>query len=142
MPVDRHLVVVPVGELTRALLHAIDAARALGTPDVRGLHIVQSDESAHTLGVRWMELGLEIVPLDLVEAPQQPIAAAVTDTVIAHLGCRESVSVLLPQIVVGWPWQALHNQTGRRIARALRGLPGVTVRRVPFIVPPAHTSEP
>ena len=68
VPVVRNTVVVPVGNLNRGVLHALDYARALHPDRLVALSVGLEDQHVDELRTRWAQLCSDI-DLEVVESP-------------------------------------------------------------------------
>jgi hypothetical protein len=127
------LVVVPVEGLDRPTVHAVDYARTL-SDGVIAMYVTDDAEDARPLQQRWHAALLE-VPLVVIRSPYRSFVAPV----MAYLDAVSPpdgggfITVVLPEYRARWPWQrALHNQTARRLRKALLERPFTAVAHVPY----------
>jgi len=130
---SNHAVAILVGSMDRRVVPAIRLAQHLRGAEIRAVHVAEDNEIAHELGLRWMELGLAWLPLDVVEPTTTTLIDSIRAAVLDILDAGYSeVTVLIPHLALSWPWQRLlHPQRGRRIAAALAGTPATTVILIP-----------
>ena len=128
----RHLVLVAVDDVDRRLTDLCALAAEQGGATVQALVLADDPEAARDALGRWRRRELADVPVELVDACSQTVAAAIGGSVRSSLANGwDHVTVVVPHLVVAWPWRALHNHTERAVARSLRGVPHVDVVRVP-----------
>ncbi|MBI4199796.1 MAG: APC family permease [Chloroflexi bacterium] len=131
--IARSVVVVPIGGVHRAVLPAIEYARAIGTT-VRVVHVAAEEEAARVVEARWNRLGIGI-PLTILPSPYravvQPLVDYIRDVVRQHP--EEYVTVVIPEFVPKRWWQhLLHNQTATLLKIALLYERRVIVVDVPY----------
>jgi hypothetical protein len=130
-------VVVPVNGINRAVVQAVNFARALAQ-DVRAVYVTDDPDDGDDLRERW-ERQLADVPLVIVESPYR----AVVSPVVAYLDVldrdwpagREApiTIVVLPEYVARHWWdRILYNQTARRLKAALVGREHTVIADVPY----------
>ena len=99
---------------------------------VEAVCVTDDVESCRAAVDRWRRLHASDVPVDVVDAEHQSVASAIRARVQCSLDSGwDHVTVLVPHLVLGWPWSLLHNQTTNAITRSLRQTPHVDVVRVP-----------
>jgi amino acid transporter len=129
----RHVVLVPVGGIQRAVVKALRYGRTL-SDDVRAVY-VEVDPSG-TEGIRnlWPEWG-QGVELVILDSPYRSLMEPLLEYVEqVHRQDRAGyVTVILPEFVPRRIWQhLLHNQHALLIKGALLFKPNVVVTSVPF----------
>jgi hypothetical protein len=129
----RHVVLVPIGGIQRAVVKALRYARSLSS-DVRAVY-VEIDPAA-TTGVRrqWPEWG-QGVDLVVLESPYRSLMEPLLEYIeqIQREDPAGYVTVILPEFVPKRLWQhLLHNQHALLIKGALLFKPNVVVTSVPF----------
>jgi hypothetical protein len=129
----RHVVLVPVGGLQRAVVKALRYARPL-SPDVRAVYV--EVEASATDGIRsqWPEWG-QGVDLVVLQSPYRSLMEPLLEYVeqVQAEDPRGYVTVILPEFVPRRIWQhLLHNQHALLIKGALLFKPNVVVTSVPF----------
>ncbi|MBI4213097.1 MAG: APC family permease [Chloroflexi bacterium] len=134
-------VVVPVGRVDRAALHALAFARTM-SPNVVALHVTDDPADGDALSRRF-ERWVGAMPLVVVESPYralvQPIVAYV-DALRRQEPDRQ-IAVVLSEYVPHHFWEyPLHNQTALRLKLALFFRPNTVVVDVPYQV--ALASKP
>jgi amino acid transporter len=132
-PIGRHVVIVPIGSLQRAVVKALRYARAI-SDDVRAVYVELDPASTKALTDQWAEWG-QGVELVVLESPyrslMEPLLEYVEDVQNSDRGGY--VTVILPEFVPHHLWQhLLHNQHALLIKGALLFKPNVVVTSVPF----------
>ena len=130
----QHSVIVMVGRLDRSTARALQYARTLAPDTLRAVHIATDEVHAEHLMQEWEELGLDRLPLEIVECPNRRIKRALLEiAVVETADPRVELTVLIPRLeyVHGWH-RLLHDRTSDSIARTLADLPHVNVTFVPF----------
>ena len=124
---------MPVEEINRATLRTLDYARTI-SPNVTALHITDDIETGHELRREWESRVLD-VPLVIIDSPYRSFVAPVLSYVDAldQVDPGQYITVVLPEFVTAWPWQRwLHNQSARRLKKALTERPGTVIIEVPY----------
>jgi hypothetical protein len=132
-PPDRHeRVVVPVPDLTRAVVQAIQVGRSL-SDDIQVVHVTEDREEGEALRARFAET-LPDVPFVIVESPYRSlIRPFVTWLDVTDPGADTLTIVVVPEYVASHWWERLlYNQTSRRLREALLGRPDTVVTAVPY----------
>ena len=130
-------VVIPVPGINRAVVQAVNFARAIG-PDVRAIYVTDDIEEGEELRRRW-ERQFPDVTLVLVESPYR----ALIGPFVAYLDVldREWPSdqeapitiVVLPEYVAHRWWdRLLYNQTSKRLKATLVGREHTVIADVPY----------
>jgi amino acid transporter len=132
-PAGRHIAIVPIGGLQRAVVKALRYGRTLAS-DVRAVYVEIDPQATDALRKQWPEwgLGVELVVLD---SPYRSLLEPLLDYVEAlqHDDPNGYVTVILPEFVPRRLWQhLLHNQHALLIKGALLFKPNVVVTSVPF----------
>jgi amino acid transporter len=131
-----HLLLVLVASLDLTSMRALAYAASLQQP-VLALHVSPSDEEAQRFGGYWHEWG-DHLPLEIVVSPYRAIVAPLIDYIESLREQRPdlTLTVILPEIIVRHRRHgSLHNQTARRLRRALRPLSKIVVTTIPFHLP-------
>ena len=128
-----HVVLVPIGGIQRAVVKALQYARAL-TPDVRAVYVEIDPAATADLQRQWGQWGqgAELVVLD---SPYRSLLEPLLEYVEAAQAAdpRGYVTVILPEFVPHRLWHhLLHNQHALLIKGALLFKPNVVVTSVPF----------
>jgi amino acid transporter len=130
-------VVVPVNGINRAVVQAVNFARAVAK-DIRAVYVTDDADDGDELRKRW-ERQLPDVPLVIVESPWR----AVVSPVIAYLDVLDKAwpadreapitIVVLPEYVARHWWdRVLYNQTAKRLKAALVGREHTVIADVPY----------
>jgi amino acid transporter len=132
-PVGRHVVIVPVGGLQRAVVKALRYARTLSA-DVRAIYVELDPNATDALRRQWREWG-QGADLVVLESPYRSLMEPLLDYVedLQHSEPAAYVTVILPEFVPRRLWQhLLHNQHALLIKGALLFRPNVVVTSVPY----------
>jgi amino acid transporter len=132
-PPDRHQrVVIPVPDLTRAVVQAVQVGRALSA-DTQVVHVTEDREHGEQLRERFART-LPDVPFVIVESPYRSlIRPFVTWLDVTDPGNDTLTIVVVPEYVASSWWERLlYNQTSRRLREALLGRPDTVVTAVPY----------
>jgi amino acid transporter len=132
-PAGRHVVIVPIGALQRAVVKALRYARTLST-DVRAVYVELDPGATEALRRQWSEWG-QGVELIVLESPYRSLMEPLLDYIEALQETEPAayVTVILPEFVPRRLWQhLLHNQHALLIKGALLFKPNVVVTSVPF----------
>jgi amino acid transporter len=132
-PQGRHVVLVPIGGLQRAVVKALRYGRTLAD-DVRAVYV--EIDSAGTQAIRqlWPEWG-QNVELVVLESPYRSLMEPLLEYIeqVQREDPHGYVTVILPEFVPRRIWQhLLHNQHALLIKGALLFKPNVVVTSVPF----------
>ena len=132
-PEGRHVVLVPIGGIQRAVVKALRYAQTLGQ-DVRAIYIEIDPAATDAVRTLWPEWG-QNVSLVVLESPyrslMEPLLQYVED--VQAQDPHGYVTVILPEFVPRRLWQhLLHNQHALLIKGALLFKPNVVVTSVPF----------
>jgi amino acid transporter len=132
-PHRRERVIVPVPGITRAVVQAINFARAI-SDDVRAVHVTDDAEAGAVLRHDW-DRQIPGVPLVIVESPYRALIApflSYLDVMVPPEPDMITI-VVLPEFVAKHWWdRALYNQTANRLREALIGRPDTVVASVPY----------
>jgi hypothetical protein len=132
----RHVVLVFANRIDQSTARAIQYARALMPDEMRAVHVALDRRAADALAAEWTRLGLQRVPLELVDCPDRRLTRAALEIVSAELADGNTeVSVLMPHRVYRRFWhRLLHDHSADEIARVVGQLPHANVTMVPFIL--------
>jgi amino acid transporter len=130
-------VIVPVPDINRAVVHAVNVGRSIAT-DVRAVLIADDGAHADRIRERW-ERQLPDVPLVVVESPYR----ALVGPLLAYLDVLDAAwppdrdepitFVVIPEYVArSWWERLLYNQSAKRLRTALLGRPRTVVVNVPY----------
>jgi hypothetical protein len=129
-----HSVLVLVGDLDQSTVRALQYARTLTPDTLRAMHIATDDERADRLIEEWTELGLDRIPLEIVECPNRRINRTLLQVAVAETADpRVELTVLIPRREYSHGWhRLLHDRTADSMARTLADVPHANVTFVPF----------
>lgn len=128
----KHLAVVPVAAMNRAVLPAIEYARAIAQ-DVIAVTVNVSNQNREQLQAHWHAWAPN-VPLVVLDSPYRSILRPLIRFIEEVDSWREDdiVTVVLPEFVPRRWWHYfLHNQTSLMIRAALYFKPKIVVTSVP-----------
>ena len=132
-PAGRHVVIVPIGGLQRAVVKALRYARTLAS-DVRAVFVELDPSGTDALRRQWAEWG-QGVELVVLESPYRSLMEPLLEYIEELQEAEPSayVTVILPEFVPRRLWQhLLHNQHALLIKGALLFKPNIVVTSVPF----------
>jgi amino acid transporter len=145
-PRRRHVALILVEDLDRAVLKAARYARGIDASEVRAVHAASDPVVANELIEQWTTLGyLAGIPLDVEECFDRNIERSLRRYVSRFEDPATEVTLVLPRR--HFPKRRhllLHDRTSRRIARAFAEEAHVDVVIVPFQLggDPGHRAEP
>ncbi|MGH9056840.1 MAG: amino acid permease [Acidimicrobiales bacterium] len=132
-----HVVIVLVDRLDLATARALQLARSLASgSELRAVHFVLDADRAARLSRAWTRLGLESVPLDVVECSDRRLVRAAAE-MAADLAKDQQTEVLLVlprRAYSGVLNRILHDNTAERIVAAVSQIPHVSATVAPFDV--------
>jgi hypothetical protein len=125
--------IVPVEGVNLAVLKTIEYARSLSRT-VTAIHVTDDMEEGRRVRAEW-EAAVIDVPLVLIDSPYRSFVAPVVSYIDALMEADPNrvVSVVLPEYrtaTLGTGW--LHNQSARRLKKALIDRPNTSVIEVPY----------
>jgi amino acid transporter len=129
----RHVVLVPIGSVQRAVVKALRYARTL-SPDVRAIYVEIDPAATSTLQQQWAEWG-QGVELVVLNSPYRSLMEPLLEYIEQAQDADPNgyVTVILPEFVPHQVWHhILHNQHALLIKGALLFKPNVIVTSVPF----------
>jgi amino acid transporter len=133
-PRRRHVALILVEDLDRAVLKAARYARGIDALEVRAVHAASDPLQANTLIDRWIAFGyLAGIPLDVEECFDRNIERSLRRYVARFEDDATEVTLILPRR--HFPKRRhllLHDRTSRTIARAFAEEPHVDVVIVPY----------
>jgi amino acid transporter len=133
-PRRRHVAMILVEDLDRAVLKAARYARGIDAMEVRAVHAASDPSRANELIDKWIAFGyLAGIPLDVEECPDRNIERSLRRYVARFRAPDTEVTLILPRR--HFPKRRhllLHDRTSRRIARAFADVPHVVVVAVPY----------
>jgi amino acid transporter len=131
-PKPRHEVVVLIEDLDQATIGALQYARQLNPLSITAMHIAVDPDHARELGRLWSKVHIPF-PLELVDAPDRNLLAAVEEAVGELVRPDTEVTVLIPRRrYVGFWRRVLHDQTSSGLTAVLGAMENVNVTIVPF----------
>jgi amino acid transporter len=139
LPRQRHVAIVLVEDLDRAVLKAARYAYGIDAAVVRGVHAASDPDRAATLIDRWMTQGyLAGIPLDVEECSDRNVERSLRRYVAQFQRPDTEITLIMPRRHFHRRRHVLlHDRTSRRIARAFAHQAHVDVVIVPF-----HIGEP
>ncbi|MBI4478101.1 MAG: APC family permease [Acidobacteria bacterium] len=129
----RHVVIVPIGGIQRAVVKALQYARSLSA-DVKAVYVELDPAATAALRKEWPQWG-QTVDLVVLESPYRSLLEPLLDYIdeIQRASPGGWVTVILPEFLPKRLWQhLLHNQHALLIKGALLFKPNVVVTSVPF----------
>jgi amino acid transporter len=134
--VHGHRVIVPIGNVHRATVRALDYARQLSR-DVTAVYVSFDDDDARLL-TAWGQWG-EGVPLVVLTSPFRSLVRPLLDYLdglLAQQGPHGFITVVLPEFIARRWWHyLLHNQSALLLKGALLFRRDIMVVDVPFHLP-------
>jgi len=131
--VGRHVVLVPIGGIQRAVVKALRYARTL-SPDVRAVYVEIDPAATAAVRQQWSTWG-QGVDLVVLDSQYRSLMEPLLDYIeeVQQADPDGYVTVILPEFVPRRLWQhLLHNQHALLIKGALLFKPNVVVTSVPF----------
>jgi hypothetical protein len=132
-PRGRHVVLVPIGGMQRAVVKALRYARTL-SEDVRAIYVEIDPTATQAVRTLWPEWGQQ-VELVVLGSPYRSLMEPLLEYIerVQREDPYGYVTVILPEFVPRRIWQhLLHNQHALLIKGALLFKPNVVVTSVPF----------
>jgi amino acid transporter len=133
-PRRRHVALILVEDLDRAVLKAARYARGIEALEVRAVHAASDPDRANMLIDQWIAFGyLAGIPLDVEECNDRNIERSLRRYVSRFQDDATEVTLILPRR--HFPKRRhllLHDRTSRRIAGAFAEVPHVDVVVVPY----------
>jgi amino acid transporter len=139
LPRQRHVAIVLVEDLDRAVLKAAHYAYGIDAAIVRGVHAASDPARAATLVDRWLSHGyLTGIPLDVEECTDRNIERSLRRYIAQFQRADTEITLIMPRRHFHRRRHLLlHDRTSRRIANAFAHQAHVDVVIVPF-----HIGEP
>jgi amino acid transporter len=134
-PPIRHTVLVPIGDVHRGVVAAVQYAKLL-SPEAKAVYVETDPGATRRLEEKWIKWGMG-VPLVILTSPYRSVLTPLLEY-IDHLQeeqgeIRRVVTVVLPEFIPRRWWQhLLHNQTALLIKGALLFRKDVIVTDVPY----------
>ena len=132
-PQGRHVVIVPIGGIQRAVVKALRYARTLSA-DVRAVYVEIDGAATDAIRRQWPEWG-QGVELVVLESPFRSLMEPLLEYIeaVQRQDPNGYVTIILPEFVPSRLWQhLLHNQHALLIKGALLFKPNVVVTSVPY----------
>jgi amino acid transporter len=129
----RHVVLVPIGGIQRAVVKALQYARTLSS-DVRAVYVELDASGTEAVTREWPQWG-QGVELVVLESPYRSLMEPLLEHIeqVRRADPAGYVTVILPEFVPRRLWQhLLHNQHALLIKGALLFKPNVIVTSVPY----------
>ncbi len=129
----RQAVLVPVDEINLASLRTLSYARTI-SDNVTAVHVTGDRHEGIEFRRQWEDAVLD-VPLVVIDSPYRSFVAPFLSYLDAINGRKdgEFVTVLVPELITAFPWERwLHNQSARRLRKALRRRSDVVLSEVPY----------
>jgi amino acid transporter len=137
-PHFQHTVLVPIGDLHRGVVRALQYAKTLAGPNVAVRAVLVETDPARTRRIeeRWVQWGLG-VPLVVLTSPYRSLLRPFLEYIdgIQARGDDHMVTVVVPEFLPRKWWQHfLHNQTALQIKAALLFRRNTVVADVPYLL--------
>jgi hypothetical protein len=132
-PAGRHVVLVPIGSVQRAVVKALRYARTLAG-DVRAVYVELDPAATKAVRHQWAEWG-QGTDLVVLDSPYRSLMEPLLEYIeeVQRTDPGGYVTVILPEFVPRRLWQhLLHNQHALLIKGALLFKPNIVVTSVPF----------
>ncbi|MFZ0129374.1 MAG: amino acid permease [Candidatus Dormiibacterota bacterium] len=131
---QRHVVLVFVGQLDMATARALQYARTLRPDELHAVHFDIDAAATEQLKEEWSRLGLAHLPLDILECRDRRLERAALEYVadIVADGTTECTVLLPRRAFHSRLARVLHDRTADRIADAVGGVAHVAATIVPF----------
>ena len=129
----RHTVLVPIGDLHRGVVRALQYAKAL-SPDARAVFVETDPALTRRLEEKWQKWGCG-VPLVVLDSPYRSVLGPFLEYLnrLQEQGENHFVTIVIPEFIPARWWQYLmHNQTALLIKGALLFRKNVVVADVPY----------
>ncbi len=141
-PRKRQRVVIPVPNLSRAVVHAVQVGRAM-SDDVQVVHVTEDLEAGEALRSVF-ERQIPGVPFVIVESPYRALVQPFVTYLDVTFRDPDTITiVVIPEYVARHWWErVLYNQTARRLRSALLGRPATVVTAVPYRREDPHPPGP
>lgn len=134
-PPIRHTVLVPIGDVHRGVVAAVQYAKLL-SPEAKAVYVETDPQATRRLEEKWTKWGMG-VPLVILTSPYRSLLTPLLEY-IDHLQeqqgeVRRVVTIVLPEFIPAHWWQhLLHNQTALLVKGALLFRKDVIVTDVPY----------
>jgi hypothetical protein len=133
LPPVKNTVIVPISDVHRGVIRALQYARSLSTDDVTAVHVDSDGDATAKLKERWESLGMDI-KLVILPSPYRELTRPLIQYIDRmNPGADSIVTIVLPEFVPNRWWQhLLHNQSSLLLKGALLFKNGVVVTNVPY----------
>lgn len=128
-----HVVLVPVADLTKAVLRALFYARNMSS-DVIAIHVADSIASTERLRERWDQY-VKDIPLIILESPYRDWTGPLLHYIesISQHNPDAPVTVVVPEFIPSHWWENfLHSQSALRLKMTLLSKPNIVVVDIPY----------
>jgi amino acid transporter len=128
--------VVLVGKMQKPILKALDYAIAARHDSIEAVHVSINEVSTARLELDWIRQNIHL-PLTIISSPYRDLSWPLIQHIREHraLHGSETVTVYLPQYIVGHWWEhLLHNHKSRRLKLKLMLEHGVVIALVPWLL--------
>ena len=131
---QRHVVLVLIGQLDMAAARALQYARTLRPDELRAVHFNIDTAATEELNEEWSRLGLAHLPLDILECRDRRLERAALEYVADIVADgKTECTVLLPRRAFNSRLaRVLHDRTADRIAEAVGTVAHVAATIVPY----------
>ena len=137
-PELQHTILIPIGDLHRGVVRALQYARTLAGPSVaiRAVYVETDPARTVRLEEKWGQWGLG-VPLVVLTSPYRSLLRPLLEYIdsIQTRGGEQMITVVVPEFLPRKWWQhVLHNQTALVIKAALLFRRNTVVADVPYLL--------
>ena len=137
-PKFEHTILIPIGDLHRGVVRALEYAKSLAAPNVivRAVYVETDPARTARLEEKWAQWGLG-VPLVVLSSPYRSLLRPLLDYIdkIQARGGEQMITIVLPEFLPRRWWQhVLHNQTALVIKAALLFRRNTVVADVPYLL--------
>ena len=137
-PELQHTILIPIGDLHRGVVRALQYARTLAGPSVaiRAVYVETDPARTARLEEKWGQWGLG-VPLVVLTSPYRSLLRPLLEYIdsIQARGGEQMITVVVPEFLPRKWWQhVLHNQTALVIKAALLFRRNTVVADVPYLL--------
>src|SRR5438034_1194986 len=136
-PEFQHTVLVPIGDVHRGVVRAVQYAKTLApTATVRAVFVETDPARTAKVEEKWTKWGLG-VPLVVLTSPYRSLLRPLLDYIdqIQSRGDEQMVTIVLPEFLPRRWWQHIvHNQTALLIKGALLFRKNTVVADVPYLL--------
>lgn len=129
----RHIVVVPIAGIHRAVAATLAYARSL-SDDIRAVHVAVNPEEAEKIRTKWEKWDTGI-PLTILPSPYRSLTRPLLDYIdgIQQKEKAAVVTVVIAEFLPRRWWQfLLHNQSALWLTTILHFRPNTVVVNVPY----------